>query len=113
MGKSQINNESLTVQSSYMAELVRLANGGIDLLFHATPKNFKEVQSFTYRGCRYKISVDKNGGVYDVLHVVRETKDECVYARDVQMFNLVKGNPFEIAVDRMADEIDYILDHEA
>ena len=110
MGISQINNESLTVQSSYMAELVRLANGGIDLLFHATPKNFKEMRSFTYRGYRYRISVDKNGGVYDVVSV---TKDQRTYARDVQMFNLVKGNPLEIAVDRMADEIDYILDHEA
>lgn len=99
-----------------MAELVYLANGRCDLKAHCKVKNFKRVELFKYKKQVFKIFVDKNNSIYDILRSeVTEWKnvgnkripvgfDE---KRDLYFFNKIKGNPYKIGINKIKDSIDY------
>lgn len=102
-----------------MAELIFLSNGKCDLKFHALPKNFGRVEKFNYKKNFFKFYVDKNDSVYEITRcevitwkTVEKGKkklnvpDEVRETRDICLFDRIKGNPFKIAVTRVAGEID-------
>ena len=102
-----------------MAELVILSNGKCDLKFHQKAKDFKRVEKFNYKKNFFKILIDKNDSVYDILRCTVATwktiekgrkkltvPDQIEQSRDVKLFNRIKGNPFKIAITKSAGEID-------
>ena len=102
-----------------MAELVILSNGKCDLIFHQKAKDFKRVEKFNYKKNFFKILIDKNDSVYDILRCTVATwktiekgrkkltvPDQIEQSRDVKLFNRIKGNPFKIAITKIAGEID-------
>ena len=105
--------------SEFMAELIFLANGKCDLKFHAHPKNFKRVEKFNYKKNFFKVYVDRNDSVYEITRcevvtwkTIEKGKkkfnvpDEVKETRDAHLFDKIKGNPFKIAITKVAGEID-------
>lgn len=99
-----------------MAELVYLANGRCDLKAHCGVKNFKRIELFKYKKQVFKIFVDKNDSIYDILRSeVTEWKisgnkkipSEITEERDLYFFNKIKGNPYKIGINKIKDTIDY------
>lgn len=116
---TQFNFESPTMRSIIMAELIFLANGKCDLKFHAHPKNFKRVEKFNYKKNFFKVYVDRNDSVYEITRcevvtwkTIEKGKkkfnvpDEVKETRDAHLFDKIKGNPFKIAITKVAGEID-------
>lgn len=116
---TQFNFESPTMRSIIMAELIFLANGKCDLKFHAHPKNFKRVEKFNYKKNFFKVYVDRNDSVYEITRcevvtwkTIEKGKkkfnvpDEVRETRDAHLFDKIKGNPFKIAITKVAGEID-------
>lgn len=102
-----------------MAELIFLPNGKCDLKFHAKIKNFKRVEIVKHKKNFFKVYVSRNDSVYDVKRcevitwkTIEKGKrkvnvpDKVDEARDVHLFNRIKGNPFNIAVTKIIGEID-------
>lgn len=107
------------MRSIIMAELIFLANGKCDLKFHAYPKNFKRVEKFNYKKNFFKVYVDRNDSVYEITRcevvtwkTIEKGKkkfnvpDEVRETRDAHLFDKIKGNPFKIAITKVAGEID-------
>ena len=93
-----------------MAELVHLSNGCVDLLFHGCAKNFKGEHNISHRGYIYKLQTDKNNSICNVvLEFDGQTSVES-NKRDLAMLNILRGNPLPIAIERLCDEIDYIVE---
>lgn len=93
-----------------MAEYIKLPNGKCDIKFHTQMKNFRRVIKLTVGKRHFEIRVDKNDSVYDVLScVVKSWKtvekgkrkftvpDAILRRRDIELFNLIKGRPSELA----------------
>lgn len=107
------------MRSIIMAELIFLPNGKCDLKFHAHPKNFKRVEKFNYKKNFFKVYVDRNDSVYEITRcevvtwkTIEKGKkkfnvpDEVKETRDAHLFDKIKGNPFKIAITKVAGEID-------
>lgn len=102
-----------------MAELIIKQNGTCDLKFHATVKNFKRVEKFNYKKNFFKVYIDRNDSVYDITKcevvswkTVEKGKskinvpDQVNEARDITLYNKIKGNPSKIAAIKIVAEID-------
>lgn len=79
-------------------------------------KNFKRVEKLKYGKQFFKIFVDKNNSVYDILSSVvtswkfvnnKKFPDKVLENRDLYLFNKIKGNPAGIAMNKVMAEIDY------
>ena len=97
-----------------MAEYIKLPNNRCDLKFHQQFTNFKGVFKLTYGKQHFEIHIDKNNQVHDVLQCVVKTwkaiekgkrkftvPDVIVKKRAVELFNLVKGRPIGLAVEKI------------
>lgn len=89
-----------------MAELIFLANGRCDLKFHTIPRNFKRVEKFSYKKNFFKVYIDSNDSVYDIIRY--DTWKDVSGTRDTHLFNKIKGNPFSIAINKIVGEIDVL-----
>ena len=111
--------KSLSWQSTSMAEYIRKGNGRIDVKFHAPIKSFKRVETFKHKGHFYKIFVNKNDSVYNIVstnvvswkEVVKGKKklrvpDVVETIPEPQLLNKLRGNPYKIAIQRITFEVE-------
>lgn len=83
-------------------------------------KNFKRVEKVSFGKKHYKLYVDKNDSVYDVKEcqvlswktIEKGRKkinvpDQVIETRDLELYNIVRGNPFKIASNRVVAELEY------
>ena len=102
-----------------MAEYIELPNGRRNLKFHQQFVNFKEVQKLTHGKQHYEIYVDKNNQVYDIKicvvktwKVIEKSKrkftvpDVIVKKRVVELFNIIKGRPASLAIEKVKTILD-------
>ena len=102
-----------------MAEYIELPNGRCDLKFHCQFKNFKGVHKLTHGKKHLEVYTDKNGQVYEILDCVVKTwkaienskreftvPDVIVRKREVDLFNLVKGRPVDLALEKIQTILD-------
>ena len=102
-----------------MAEYIELSNGRRNLKFHQQFVNFKGVQKLTHGKQHYEIYVDKNNQVYDIkICVVKTWKviekgkrkftvpDVIVKKRVVELFNIIKGRPASLAIEKTKTILD-------
>ena len=98
-----------------------LPNGRCDLKFQSRIKNFKRIEKLNYKKSFYKLYIDKNDSVYDVISsnvvswkTVEKGKkkisipDQVEEHRDTRLFNKIKGNPAKIAITKIMAELDMI-----
>jgi hypothetical protein len=97
-----------------MAEYIKLPKGRCDLKFHQQFKNFKGIFKLNHGKQHFEIHIDKNSQVYDVLQCIVKTwkaiekgkrkftvPDVIVKKRAVELFNLVKGRPIGLAMEKI------------
>ena len=97
-----------------MAEYIKLPNNRCDLKFHQQFTNFKGVFKLTHGKQHFEIHIDKNNQVHDVLQCIVKTwnaiekgkrkftvPDVIVKKRAVELFNLVKGRPIGLAIEKI------------
>ena len=102
-----------------MAEYIKLPNERCDLKFHQQFKDFKEIRKVTHGKKHFEVHIDKNNQVYEVLQCVVKTwkaiekgkrkftvPDVIVKKRAVELFNLVKGMPTELALEKIQTILD-------
>ena len=102
-----------------MAEYIELSNGRYNLKFHQQFVNFKGVQKLTHGKQHFEIYVDKNNQVYDIkICVVKTWKviekgkrkftvpDVIVKKRIVELFNIIKGRPVSLAIEKVKTILD-------
>ena len=102
-----------------MAEYIELSNGRNNLKFHQQFVNFKGVQKLTHGKQHFEIYVDKNNQVYDIkICVVKTWKviekgkrkftvpDVIVKKRVVELFNIIKGRPASLAIEKTKTILD-------
>lgn len=81
--------------------------------------NFKRVKNFSYHGNYFKLYIDKNDSIYDITEctvvtwkeVVKRGRksrvpDEISEIRSTYWYHTLKGNPTEIAIDKIRDKYD-------
>lgn len=82
--------------------------------------NFKRIEKINFGKQHFKLYVDKNDSVYDVLDcevlswkTIEKGRrkinvpDQVVEKRNTYFFNIVKGNPFVIAARKILAELEY------
>ena len=102
-----------------MAEYIKLPNNRCDLKFHKHLTNFKGVQKLTHGKQHFEVYIDKNNQVYDVkICVVKTWKviekgkrkftvpDVIVKNRVVELFNIIKGRPASLAIEKTKTILD-------
>ena len=102
-----------------MSEYIKLPNNRCDLKFHQQFVNFKGVQKLTHGKHHYEIYVDKNNQVYDIKTCVVKTwkaiekgkrkftvPDVIFRKREVELFNLIKGRPVSLAIEKVKTILD-------
>ena len=102
-----------------MAEYIKLPNNRCDLKFHQQFTNFNGVQKLTHGKQHYEIYIDKNSQVYDIKTCVVKTwkaiekgkrkftvPDVIVKKRAVELFNLIKGRPASLAIEKVKTILD-------
>jgi hypothetical protein len=102
-----------------MAEYIKLPNNRCDLKFHQQFTNFNGVQKLTHGKQHYEIYIDKNNQVYDIKTCVVKTwkaiekgkrkftvPDVIVKKRAVELFNLIKGRPVGLAIEKVKTILD-------
>jgi hypothetical protein len=102
-----------------MAEYIKLPNNRCDLKFHQQFTNFNGVQKLTHGKQHYEIYIDKNNQVYDIKTCVVKTwkaiekgkrkftvPDVIVKKRAVELFNLIKGRPASLAIEKVKTILD-------
>lgn len=102
-----------------MAEYIKLPNERCDLKFHQQFKDFKGIRKVTHGKKHFEVHIDKNNQVYEVLQCVVKTwkaiekgkrkftvPDVIVKKRAVELFNLVKGMPTELALEKIQTILD-------
>lgn len=102
-----------------MAEYIKLPNNRCNLKFHKQLTNFKGVQKLTHGKQHFEIYIDKNNQVYDVkICVVKTWKviekgkrkftvpDVIVKKRVVELFNIIKGRPASLAIEKAKTILD-------
>ena len=102
-----------------MAEYIKLSNGRNNLKFHQQFVNFKGVQKLTHGKQHFEIYIDKNNQVYDIKTCVVKTwkviekgkrkftvPDVIIKKRDVELFNVIKGRPVSLAIERVKTILD-------
>lgn len=81
-------------------------------------KNFKRIETFNYKNNYFKIFVDKNDSVWDILESKvlswkmsdngkKRIPDQIQTTRNIYFFERIKGNPFSIAKNKIITELDY------
>lgn len=98
-----------------MAKVINLPNNRCDLKFGAKPKKFNRIERITVDKQHYLLKIDKNDAVYDVIKseviswkTIEKGKrkinvpDEVRESRDVELFNLLQGNPYKIALSKVS-----------
>lgn len=81
--------------------------------------NFKRIKNFSYKGNYFKLYIDKNDSIYDVTEcevinwkeVNKKGKkiripDEISETRSSYWYHTIKGNPTQIAINRICDKYD-------
>lgn len=102
-----------------MAEYIKLPNNRCDLKFHQQFVNFKGVQKLTHGKRHFEIYIDKNNQVYDIKTCVVKTwkaiekgkrkftvPDVVFKKREVELFNLIKGRPVSLAIEKVKTILD-------
>lgn len=102
-----------------MAEYVKLPNNHCDLKFHQQLANFKGVHKLTNGKQHFEIYIDKNNQVYDIKTCVVKTwkviekgkrkftvPDVIIKKRDVELFNVIKGRPISLAIEKVKTILD-------
>lgn len=102
-----------------MAEYIKLPNNRCDLKFHQQFVNFKGVQKLTHGKRHFEIYIDKNNQVYDIKTCVVKTwkaiekgkrkftvPDVVFKKREVELFNLIKGRPASLAIEKVKTILD-------
>jgi hypothetical protein len=102
-----------------MAEYIKLPNNRCDLKFHQQFTNFKGVQKLTHGKQHFEVYIDKNNQVYDIKTCVVKTwkaiekgkrkftvPDVIVKKRAVELFNLIKGRPVGLAIEKVRTILD-------
>ena len=102
-----------------MAEYIKLSNNRCDLKFHQQFVNFKGVQKLTHGKRHFEIYIDKNNQVYDIKTCVVKTwkaiekgkrkftvPDVVFKKREVELFNLIKGRPASLAIEKVKTILD-------
>lgn len=102
-----------------MAEYIKLPNNRCDLKFHQQFVNFKGVQKLTHGKQHFEIYIDKNNQVYDIKTCVVKTwkaiekgkrkftvPDVVFKKREVELFNLIKGRPASLAIEKVKTILD-------
>ena len=102
-----------------MAEYIKLPNNRCDLKFHQQFVNFKGVQKLTHGKRHFEIYIDKNNQVYDIKTCVVKTwkaiekgkrkftvPDVVFKKREVELFNLIKGRPAGLAIEKVKTILD-------
>jgi hypothetical protein len=102
-----------------MAEYIELPNNRCDLKFHQQFTNFNGVQKLTHGKQHFEIYIDKNNQVYDIKTCVVKTwkaiekgkrkftvPDVIVKKRAVELFNLIKGRPAGLAIEKVKTILD-------
>lgn len=102
-----------------MAEYIKLPDGKCDLKFYQKIKNFRGVHKLTHGKKHFEIYTDKNSQVYEVLQCVVKTwkaiekgkrkftvPDVIVKKRVIELFNLVKGRPIGLALEKIQTILD-------
>lgn len=102
-----------------MAEYIKLPNNHCDLKFHQQLANFKGVHKLTNGKQHFEIYIDKNNQVYDIKTCVVKTwkviekgkrkftvPDVIIKKRDVKLFNVIKGRPVSLAIEKVKTILD-------
>jgi hypothetical protein len=102
-----------------MAEYIKLPNNRCDLKFHQQFTNFNGVQKLAHGKQHFEIYIDKNNQVYDIKTCVVKTwkaiekgkrkftvPDVIVKKRAVELFNLIKGRPVGLAIEKVKTILD-------
>ena len=102
-----------------MAEYIKLPNNRGDLKFHQQFLNFNGVQKLAHGKQHFEIYIDKNNQVYDIKTCVVKTwkaiekgkrkftvPDVIVKKRAVELFNLIKGRPASLAIEKVKTILD-------
>ena len=102
-----------------MAEYIKLPNNHCDLKFHQQLANFKGVHKLTNGKQHFEIYIDKNNQVYDIKTCVVKTwkviekgtrkftvPDVIIKKRDVELFNVIKGRPVSLAIEKVKTILD-------
>ena len=97
-----------------MAEYIKLPNNRCDLKFHQQFVNFKGVQKLTHGKQHFEIYIDKNNQVYDIKtwKAIEKGKrkftvpDVVFKKREVELFNLIKGRPASLAIEKVKTILD-------
>lgn len=106
----------LGVSSNCMAHIYKKN----EIKFHAKPKNFRRVEKVSFGKKHYKLYIDKNDSVWDIKEcqvlswktIEKGRKkinvpDVVQEVRDLELYNIVRGNPFKIAANRVIAELEY------
>ena len=102
-----------------MAQYIELSTARRNLKFHQQFVPFKGVQKLTHGKQHYEIYVDKNNQVHDIkICVVKTWKaiekgkrkltvpDVITKKRVVELFNLIKGRPVDLATEKVRTILD-------
>ena len=102
-----------------MAQYIKLPNNHCDLKFHQQLANFKGVHKLTNGKQHFEIYIDKNNQVYDIKTCVVKTwkviekgkrkftvPDVIIKKRDVELFNVIKGRPVSLAIEKVKTILD-------
>ena len=107
--------------AEYIEKIDRNGKKVITVKFHAPVKQFKRVETLKYNGCFYKLYVDKNNSIHnlersEVVSWKEITKgnrkiripEVCEVVPEPELLNKIRGNSYEIAVQRLITAIDKI-----
>lgn len=103
-----------------MAKIYKKPSGAVIMKFNSKVKNFRRVEKVVYGKDHFKLYIDKNNSVWEVLsckvlswktiekgHKKINVPDQVEETRDLRFFNIVKGVPFELAANRIIAELEY------
>jgi hypothetical protein len=99
--------------------LVKLPNGRCDIKFTSIPKKVSRVERFNFKKSYYNLYIDKNNQIYDIKDVEvlswkinknkKRVPDEVKESRNMYFFDRIKGNPRDIAVNKILAKLEYDL----
>ena len=95
-----------------MAKIYKKPSGAVIMKFNSKVKKFRRVEKVVYGKDHFKLYIDKNNSVWEVLsckvlswktiekgHKKINVPDQVEETRDLRFFNIVKGMPFELAAN--------------
>ena len=99
-----------------MTEFIKKSNGNVKVKFHKSVVNFKRIEKISYNKKYFRVYVDKNNAVYDVKQCTvlswkkvgrKSVPEQIEEVRDTYFLNIVKGNPYKLAFNRIITELEY------